>query len=137
MVLCAINKSLEGLVYLLEPYFSFWELVISFFYNCFTFLNEINRWAWVFFVFLHAYWFLWSLVLNSSINHVLIWFFDIIWIAFVVPYLGVPFLICFVFCSNYISIWFLKVLCMHINYVYFMACLLSLIQYIGETPWNP
>ena len=28
-------------------------------------------------------------------------------------------------------IWFLKVLCMHIYYVYLMACLLSLIQYIG------
>ena len=49
------------------------------------------------------------------------------------------FLIFLVFCSNYISFWFLKVLCMHIYYMYMLwhACLLSLIQYIGEIPSNP
>ena len=34
-------KSVEGLVYLLEPC-SLWELVISFLDFCFTFLNEIK-----------------------------------------------------------------------------------------------
>ena len=97
MVPCAINKSLEGLVYLLEPYFSLWELVISFFYNCFTFLNEINLWSWMFLFFFMLVG-LYIVRLFNFGKYVSIWFFDIIWITFVVSHLGVPswFALCFV-----------------------------------------
>ena len=118
------HKSVKGLVYLSEPFSPFWELVISFFYNCFTFLNEINLWAWVFLFFFMLIGLYGVLVLNSSLNHVLIWLFHIIWITFWCVTLLCAFLICLVFCSNYISFWFLKVVCMHINYMYILwhAC---------------
>jgi hypothetical protein len=71
------------------------------------------------------------------VDHVLICFFDIIWTPFVLSHF-------------YVSIWFKWYLVQIVSplvleslvhayllYVNFMACLLSLIQYIGETPPYP
>ena len=69
--------------------------------------------------------------LNFGVNLVLIWFFDMIWTNFWHVTLLCVILFYFVFCLNHISIWFLKVLHAYLLYVYPMACLLSLIQYIG------
>ena len=104
---------------------TFWELVISFFYNCFTFLNEINLWAWVFLFFFILIGFYGVCVLNFDKSCVdLVLWYNLDNICCVTPWCA--FLICFVFCSNYIFIWFLKVLCMHIYYMYILwhACFL-------------
>ena len=124
LVPCAIMKSVEGLVICWN--FAFlWELVISFFYHYFTFLNEINVWACVFWFSLCSLVF-WSscveLLYQSCVDLVLWYNLN----NFCSATLWCAFLIFLVFCSNYISFWFLKVLCMHIYYMYILwhACFL-------------
>ena len=77
---------------------SCWELVISFLDICFTFLNEISFWACVFCLYFVLIGFCLVHLLNFVINHVLIWFFDIIWTTFFVSHFCVPswFTWCFV-----------------------------------------
>jgi len=55
------------------------------------------------------------------LNHVLIWFFDIIWTTFCCVTLSCAFLVYLVFCPNCISLWFLEVLSMHIYFMYFLC----------------
>ena len=139
LVPCAINKSLEGLVYLLEPCFPFrsW-LSHSFFFGIFLILlNEIIV-EHVCFVCLYAHcllcgscvelWYqscvdlvLWYNLDNLLLCHTLVCLLD---------FLGVLF-------KSYLLLGLES--CVHalLLYVYFMTCLLSLIQYIGETPSNP
>jgi len=50
------------------------------------------------------------------------WFFDMIWTTFCHVTFLCDFLVYLVFRPNCISGWFLKVLCMHIYYVYILAC---------------
>jgi len=54
------------------------------------------------------------------LNHELSWFFDIIWTTLCRVNLLVAFLVYLVFCPNCISLWSLKVLCMHIYFMYFL-----------------
>ena len=65
-------------------------------------------------------------MLNFGINHVLVWFFDIIWTTVGWVTLLCAFMVYLVFCPNCISIWLLKVLWMHIYYMYILwhACFL-------------
>ena len=119
----------------------FWECVISFLLICFICLNEINLWACVFlFLFtVYAQWFLLSSFVELCwINHLLICFFDIIWTTNLFCHTFYAFLYLLVCCPNCILFGSWKSLCMLIfNMFIFVACLLSLIQYIGYTPSNP
>ena len=54
------------------------------------------------------------------LNHELSWVFDIIWTTLCRVNLSVAVLVYLVFCPNCISIWFLKVLSMHIYLMYFL-----------------
>ena len=130
-VLCAIMKSVEGLVYVLEPC-SLWELVVSFLIYCLIFLNEICLRACVCYFILYAHWFLLcSLVeLWNRLCVILICWYILDNLLCVTPLCAL--LVYLVFCPNYISFWFLKVLCMHIYQMYMIwHALLYLIQYIG------
>ena len=79
LVLCAIMKSVEGLVYLLEPC-SLWELLISFVDIWFLFLKWDKSLSICVLFILYAHCFFASFTrwtLESIL--VLIWFFDVIW----------------------------------------------------------
>ena len=131
LVLCAIIKSVEGLVYLLEPC-SCWELVISYLNIC---LNSL-KWDKSLSV---------CVLFNSFCSLVLLCSLVELWNQLCVNlilrynldnlslyYTFVCFLVYLVFCPNYIFLWFLKVLCMHFYSIYILwHASLSLIQYIG------
>ena len=101
LVLCAIMRSLEGLVYSLMIFSSF-GILLS--------LGIFSKWYLQSCVDLG----LWYNLGNLFSCHTCVCFVCLIGVL-----------------SKLYFIWFLKVLCMHIYYVYRMACLLSLIQYIG------
>ena len=71
LVLCAIMKSVEGLVYLLEPC-SLWELLISFVNLWFTFLKWDKSLSMCVLLILYAHWF--CLVLLLNLDSILCWF---------------------------------------------------------------
>ena len=92
----------------------------------FTFLNEISFWACVFWLNSYALWLLpCSLVelCDQSCVDLVLWYnLDSLFMS----HFWCAFLVYLVFCSNYISFWFLKVLCMYIYYMYILrhACFL-------------
>ena len=101
-VLCANVKSVVSLVYLLKPC-SFGSVLSHSFLLVLFFLNEISLWACVFLFHLFTQWFLLSsLVELCWINHVLIWFFDILWTTNVFCHTLFAFLFLLVFCPNYV-----------------------------------
>ena len=103
LVLCAIMKSVEGLVYLFE--------------SC-------SLWSWFFLLMaLFSNWYL--------LNHVLIWIFDTIWTTFYIVTLLCAFLGLLGVFSKLCIVWLLKVFACIFTNVYVLACLLSFIQYIG------
>ena len=118
-VLCAIMKSVDGLVYLLEPY-SLWELVISFCDIWFTLLKWDKSLSVCVFIYpicslvfsLFTCWTLESIL-------VLIWFFDVIWTILWCHTFFCALLAFLVFCPNCISFGSWK----------FCACLFT--QYIS------
>ena len=76
-------------------------------------------------------WFHWYLFQSGIFNHVLIWIFDIIWATYFLVTLVCTLLVnwCFVrIVSRLVLESFVHA---YLLYVYLMACLLSLIQYIG------
>jgi len=132
-VLCAIMKSVEGLVYLLEPC-SLWELAISFLDIWCTFLKWDKIFERVCFIYPICSWVValftcWTL---ESIL-VLIWFFDIIWTTFILCHT----LVCLLGWLCVLSKLYLPLALESLVHAYLLNryilwhALLSLIQYIG------
>ena len=130
LVLCAIIKSVEGLVYLLEPY-SLWELLISLVGIWFSFLKwDKSLSMCVLFIF-YAHWFCLVHLLIFGFYLMLIWVFDIIWTTVCWVTLLCAFLVYLVFCPNCISFGSWKFVHAYLLYIYLISCSLSSIQYIG------
>ena len=115
------HKKCVGLGLFVEPCSLFWECVISFLLICFICLNEINLWACVALLIFYAQLFLLSsLVELCCIDHLLIWFFDTIWTTNVFWDTSLCLLESIGVFSKLCLLWFLKVLYMHIYYVYIL-----------------
>ena len=90
LVLCAIMKSVEGLVYSLMIFSS-----IGILFSLVSFQSGI-------------------------FTHVLIWIFDIIWTLCFFCHTCVCFVALLGVLSKLYLVWFLKVMCMHIYYIYIL-----------------
>ena len=123
LVLCAIMKSVEGLVYLLEPCSLVGSLLSHLLIFVFPSWWDKSLSMLVLFI-LYAHWLLFCSLVelwNQSCVNLILWYnLD----NYLSCTLLCVLLVYLVFCQNCIFFWLLKVLCMHIYYMYILwhAC---------------
>jgi hypothetical protein len=119
LVLCAIVEKSRGISFFVGtlPSWEFFYLIACTIYYLLEWDKHMSM--CVLYIFC-AHWFCLVHMLNFVCVHVLIWFFDIIWTILCRVTLLWAFLVYLVLCPDCISFWFLKVLCMHIYYMFIL-----------------
>jgi hypothetical protein len=119
LVLCAIVEKSRGISFFVGtlPSWEFCYLISCTIYYLLEWDKPMSMCALYIF---YAHWFCLVHMLNFVCVHVLIWFFDIIWTILCSVTLLCAFLVYLVLCPDCIFFWFLKVLCMHIYYMFIL-----------------